>query len=61
MLTFSYITFLMSCVTFLNTNIDGLFTYHVMGWRKIPSNFVGGKQYPILKCRFKQSGSINKY
>ena len=26
--------------------MDDLFTYHVMGWRRIPPNRVGGKLFP---------------
>ena len=43
--TFSHMTFLMSYVTFSNTHVDGLFSYHVVGWKRIPLDRVGGKLY----------------
>ncbi len=45
--TFSHMTFLMSYVTFSNTHVDGLFACHVVSWRGIPPNRVGGKLCPI--------------
>ena len=38
--------------------VDGLFTYHVVGWKKIPPNRVEGKLYPFYihnsKCKIKK-------
>jgi hypothetical protein len=31
----------------LFTHVDGLFACHVMGWRRIPPNWVGGKLFPV--------------
>ena len=28
--------------------VDGLFTYHIVGWKWIPLNWVGGKLYLLV-------------
>ena len=32
----------------LKVHVDGLFTYHVVGWRRIPPNRVEGKLFSYL-------------
>ena len=32
----------------LKVHVDGLFTCHVVGWRRIPPNWAGGKLFPYL-------------
>ena len=44
--TFSHMIFLVSYVIVLNKQVDDLRACHVVGWRRISLNRVGGKLFP---------------
>ena len=44
----------------LKIHMDDFFTYHVVSWKKIPLNWVGGKLFPYTNTPALWEKKINK-